>query len=276
MHDIFFFTDVHGMYELYRAAIDYCMEQDPECTIIFGGDAIDRGPDGYKIMKEMLDNSQILYLKGNHEDLFVHAAYVLKEKYDGPTNKAITENFLLDYIDYDLAVANSLMNGGINTLSDWIIDGMPMDIVEKISQLPLTFSYENIDFCHAGGRYKEFQRAARDEYDGQYVDKDDFMMLAWDRNYIGHGWETDRICVFGHTPVVCLPAKYYCADKSIRNAHPCAYTGLLDDRFNGRKIDMDTCAFTSEKLYVLNVLTMKAQGFKKNQNNVEKIEVIQF
>ena len=50
MHDIFFFTDIHGMYDLYRAIMDFCNEQDPEAMIIFGGDACDRGKDGYKIM----------------------------------------------------------------------------------------------------------------------------------------------------------------------------------------------------------------------------------
>ena len=39
MHDVFYFTDVHGCYDLYRAAMNYCLEQDPECTIIYGGDA---------------------------------------------------------------------------------------------------------------------------------------------------------------------------------------------------------------------------------------------
>lgn len=87
MHDIFYFTDIHGMYDLYRAIMDYCNEQDPEAMIIFGGDACDRGKDGYKIMKELLDNPQVLYLKGNHEDLFVHAAWYLMREYHDTLDK---------------------------------------------------------------------------------------------------------------------------------------------------------------------------------------------
>ena len=81
MHDIFFFTDIHGMYDLYRAIMDFCNEQDSEATIIFGGDACDRGRDGYKIMKELLANPRVVYLKGNHEDLFVKAAYEIKDEF---------------------------------------------------------------------------------------------------------------------------------------------------------------------------------------------------
>ena len=70
MHDIFTFGDIHGMYDLYKAIMDYCNEQDPEATIVFLGDACDRGKDGYRIMKDLLNHSNVVYLKGNHEDMY--------------------------------------------------------------------------------------------------------------------------------------------------------------------------------------------------------------
>ena len=57
-----------------NSAIKWCKEQDPECTIVYGGDAADRGPDGYRIIKELLNDPQIIYIYGNHEDLFIKAA----------------------------------------------------------------------------------------------------------------------------------------------------------------------------------------------------------
>lgn len=286
MHDIFYFTDVHGCYDLYRAAMDYCFEQDNAPIIIYGGDACDRGPNGYKIMKELLDNPQVMYLKGNHEDLFVHAAWAIKKGYEHQIDEDLVWSYLYneemsDYGNHDVQLC--LFNGGYQTLHDWMMDGMPMNFVDKIQHLPVTFSYENLDFCHAGGRYREFQKVARDEYDVQFINKDDFMMLVWDRNYLGQGWAPDRTCIFGHTPTPYLAAKYYGQDKSLANAHPCAYTGLLDDRFDGRKIDMDTGAFASGRLYVLNCLTMQAQGFRDidlgnneiRKHEIEKIECIQ-
>ena len=53
---IFYFTDIHGARPLFDEIMNYCHEQDDEAMIIFGGDAIDRGKDGYAIMKELLDN----------------------------------------------------------------------------------------------------------------------------------------------------------------------------------------------------------------------------
>ena len=165
-----------------------------------------------------------------------------------------------------------------------MLDGMPDKIIEQLIRLPVTFSYYNIDFCHAGGRYKEFQRVAKAEYDEKWPNFDDEFMLLWDRTYLGHGWETGRTCVFGHTPTPHLASKYYGRDKSLANVHPCAYVATLDDKHLGRKIDMDTGAIASGKLYVLNILTMRAQGFldldlgnnEIRKHEIEKIEVIQF
>lgn len=280
MHDIFYFTDIHGMYNLYRAVMDYCYEQDPEAIIIFGGDAIDRGKDGYRIMKELLNNPKVCYLKGNHEDLFVLAARFLINNYNLPLDDEHILSYLYHYeiADYGpVELQASLYNGGFNTLYDWMKDGMPQDIVDRVDHLPLTFSYGELDFCHAGGRYSEFARISQNEYNGTPISKSDKEMVIWDRNYLGQGWIPGRTCVFGHTPVIHLAAKYYGKDKSKANMHPCAYNATLDDKWTGRKIDMDTGAFASEKTYVLNCLTMKAQGFHQNVNNeIEKIEVIQF
>lgn len=283
MRDLFCFTDVHGMYDLYKAVMNYCIEQDPECSILYLGDACDRGPSGYRIMKELLDNPKVLYLKGNHEDMFVHAAWAIERTYHSAIDEDSISKYLLDceFHDWaDHAIRLSLYNGGYSTLHDWMLDGMPSEFINKINDLPLTFSYENLDFCHAGGNYKAFQQVSLNEYKGEPVDKDDMEMLIWDRNYLGQGWMLNRTCIFGHTPTNYLAAKYYGKDKSTANIHPCAYYATLDDKWTGRKIDMDTAAVFSGKAYVLNCLTMKAQGFKivdiEEKKNVKKIECIQF
>lgn len=287
MHDIFYFTDVHGNYPLFRAAMDFCMKEDPECTIIFGGDACDRGTSGYKIMKELLDNPQVVYIKGNHEDMFVDAAQLIKNDYHGEINEEQIEDYL-NRSAYrgcsTLPIQQCMYNGGYCTLKEWMLDGMPMNFVDKINRLPLTFSYEGIDFCHAGGDPKVFKRVADNEYNAIAPDKGDAEMVLWDRNWLGFGWIPNRTCVFGHTPTPFLPAKYYGQDKSIANAHPCKYVGLIDERLSGYRLDMDTGAINSGRLYVLNCLTMKAYGFKDTDfenkeirnHDVEQFEVIQF
>ena len=286
MHDIFYFTDVHGCYDLYRAAMDYCLEQDPECTIIFGGDACDRGSNSYKIMKELIANPQVVYIKGNHEDMFVCAALKIKKEYHDILDEEHILNFFKECKDNKdcSEIQLAVINGGLNTLKDWMLDGMPSDIVHDLVCLPVTFSYGYIDFCHAGGDYKTFQKVSEAEWNDKWPDDGDELMLLWDRVHLGQGWAPNRTCIFGHTPTTELAAKYYGRDKSLRNIHPCAYNATLDNKWTGRKIAMDTCSAFSGKLYVLNILTMQAQGFldldlgndEIRKHEIEKIEVIQF
>ena len=63
------FSDLHGNYNLWTKIKNYYA---PDDVLIFLGDACDRGPDGIKIMLEMLSDKRIIYLKGNHEDMFLN------------------------------------------------------------------------------------------------------------------------------------------------------------------------------------------------------------
>lgn len=64
MSRIFATSDLHGCGDLWDQIKTFLKEDD---KLIFLGDAADRGPDGLRIMQEMLADSRIVYLKGNHE-----------------------------------------------------------------------------------------------------------------------------------------------------------------------------------------------------------------
>lgn len=277
MHDIFFFTDIHGARPLFDAIMNYCYEQDPEATIIYGGDAIDRGRDGYAIMKELLDNPRVIYLKGNHEDMFCKAAHEIKDKleFSQPLVREEVKGEIYWCRNFDYryaAIQDSLYNGGLETLTDWVMDGMPMDLVDRVEHLPLTFSYGMCDFCHSAGLYKTFVRVADAEYNDDTVDPYAADYLLWGRTGLNIGWEPNRIAVFGHTPTPYL--EDYTNFKFPEGAE---ITPVLYNKTGpGWKLDMDTGAIFTGRAYVLNVLTMKAQGFENKDNHIEKIEMIQF
>lgn len=271
MHDVFYFTDIHGRWNLYKTLMNYCIEQDPNCTIIFGGDACDRGPDGYKIMKHLLADRQTIYLMGNHEDLFINSCDAIigyHAKNDELYSKLHSysrkeaENFLKTSFNPDILLSKS--NGGLDTLTDWLADGANEDFVDSIRKLPCTFSWENFDFCHAGSTYNEFKKVAEAEYNGTPVNYVSKNILIWDRNAIPLGWETGRICVHGHTPATFLPAKAYgSSEKIINTIHPACWGDLMGakDKRGGKKIDMDTGATFTGRAYVLNVRTANAICF---------------
>lgn len=273
MHDIFYFTDIHGSLDFYTAIKQWCFKQDKECTIIFGGDACDRGPNGYQIIKDMLNNPQILYLKGNHEDLFVQAAKELIEYYGDNLYNCHDENavdILINNCDtYNINL--HCRNGGYSTLRDWLLDGANEEIINKIDALPVTAVYNNIDFCHAGGVWSAFEDVNNAEYNDIHPTPWALDKCLWDRNSIAVGWPTDRICVHGHTPTVYLPRGIYGKNQKEKNAHPCAWQDHmgLRKKFSGWKIDMDTGAIFTNRAYVLNILTLVVYGFK-NENNIIK------
>ena len=273
MHDVFFFTDIHGQYPLFNAMRNWCYKQDEECIIIYGGDAADRGPDGYRIIKELLDDPRIVYIYGNHEDLFIKAADAIigayannDERYEFlhncDHNRAI---FILKDMSahYNEDVRLHIHNGGESTLLAWLEDGANEEIIDRLRNLPRTFSYENIDFCHAGSCYNAFKAVAEAEYNNTTRPWYDEEMLIWDRDGIALGWETNRICVHGHTPTIYLPARAYGRDKSESNIHPCSWHDMMGskDKRGGLKIDMDTGMTFTGRAFILNCLTMKATGF---------------
>lgn len=277
MHDIFTFGDIHGMYDLYKAIMDYCNEQDPEATIVFLGDACDRGKDGYRIMKDLLNHPNVVYLKGNHEDIFVKAARQIKQKMPNLKTKeeiGITLTRCKRDIENCEAIALSLYNGGKSTLTDWILDGMPMDIVEKLDNLQLTFVYDNYDFSHSAGVYKNFQKIHQLELHGQPIPDIDAEYLLWTRSHLDVPWAQNRIAVFGHTPVMEVYKSVFGENWPIGKAYvPFMYAS--EDQTAGWKICMDTCACAVNRAFVLDVLEGHSQGFEqKNDGTIEKIEVI--
>lgn len=280
MHDVFYFTDIHGEWELYKMMYDWCIKQDNECTIIFGGDAADRGKDGYKIIKHLLFTPQIVYLKGNHEDLFVNAAKelltynssIIHQIHNADDARAIIYRTIDNYNNH---TALHVYNGGMDTLIDWILDKAPTSIIDTLDNLYITYAYNNIDFCHAGGSPKAFQSVSNAEYKLMPIRAYDIKTCLWDRNCWSLGWEKDRICVHGHTPTIYLPSRFYgSTDKSEKTIHPVAWIGNSAPQYDGWKIDMDTGATFTGRAYVLNILTMRVYGFQKDKGLFEDWRII--
>ena len=98
-------SDLHGMYELYEKI---CAKLKPEDEVIFLGDAGDRGPDGWKLIRAILDNPQWIYLLGNHEDMLINAIDET-QAFDGRLDQGY---------DYLLSVHN----GGQQTILDCLKD----------------------------------------------------------------------------------------------------------------------------------------------------------
>lgn len=157
-------SDLHGNKIIYDKIIDYV--GDNELFIL--GDLCDRGSDGYAMIKDALSRSNITYIKGNHEELFVNAAWdIIQRSY------------------WTTAVDCHIVNGGTLTIIKWTEDGKPTDILNQLKNLSEYVVYKNdkynILLCHSGSQNN----------------------WLWDRSHFYENEELpeDLIIIHGHTPV---------------------------------------------------------------------------
>lgn len=231
----FYFTDVHGDKELFNRAMEIIGDN----HLIYGGDACDRGPHGYEIMKTLLSRPNTIYLKGNHEDMFVKAA---NEIYDAVKigkmseySKDLVEQApeILHYHHQWENIALSIYNGGLSTLTAWMDDGMPMNIPYAIDKRGVHFSYKKYDFCHAGCQPEVFIR-------NEWTDEELYNAI-WDRHHFNWAWRPNRVLVHGHTPIMNMSSKYRC-DRA-----PVVYAA-------GGKLNMDGGTYEfPHQLFVWNI-----------------------
>lgn len=170
-------SDLHGRKDLWLKANKEIFKEDD--VIYFLGDAADRGPDGWKLIKLLLDDPRVIYIKGNHEDMLIRAI-------ENPRNN-------LSLLE---------MNGGENTYIKYIYDAEENQkkYFSKLKELPLLIITQNdsgqiINLSHAG--YTPVYNPTEDD-------------LLWDRSHIKHEWpeEENSIVIHGHTPV-----RYLIGDK---------------------------------------------------------------
>ena len=180
MGRVFALSDIHGQRARWEQIKDYL---NPDDTLFFLGDAIDRGPDGFAIMKELLTDKRVTYLKGNHELLMEDALHEIR-KYEN-----LGEAFTL-----------WLQNGCYPTYKAWLDSGMNFSWIHILHNLPVEYTYinakaEEVRMSHAGftpGSPKA------DEWD-----------LIWNRKHFFDEIPTEykdchEIVVHGHTPTVYL------------------------------------------------------------------------
>ena len=172
-------SDLHGRYDLYEKVCAYLK---PDDIVYFLGDACDRGPDGWKLLKAIYNNPQWNYLMGNHEHMLMEA---MKEYLN-------IENFY-----YDNPLELYLYNGGLETLSGWINEGCPNYWIGKLNALPLievldTEEDERIILTHSG-------------YMPYTMEENDIETYLWNRSHMNlNRWPNfgkNLILIHGHTPV---------------------------------------------------------------------------
>jgi serine/threonine protein phosphatase 1 len=222
---VYAITDLHGRYDLWEQVKKFLK---PEDTVYYLGDAGDRGPEGWRLISALMQDPQVVYIKGNHEQIL---------------ENAIREYRQSDGLYQDWAIRLLATNGGMQTLYDWAsMTQEDYSYIGKLKHLPSYVSYTNeqgyhIWLSHSG--CPPFKNI-RDEY---VIPE---RLALWDRD---HCWvsewgveDLNMIIVHGHTPIPFFfegysdveiepGALWYCEDHKVcldTGAYASGYTVLFD------------------------------------------------
>ena len=229
------------MYDLWEQIRDFLQPND---RLIFLGDAIDRGPDGYKIMCEMLSDPRITYIIGNHEYMMYHALKEIRD--DNPAD--------LFYL--------WMYNGGEPTYNAWLWAGGNFNIISTLKKLPYKIEYQSANFnkiqlCHAGYTPKKRSEISSSLSEVEKYD------LVWNCTHFAEQIEQDNdIVIHGHTPVLSLKRKLDEFNNWASN--PIEYVvenGIMFYR-NNCKIDIDCGCVATGTATLLNLDTFETILFK--------------
>ena len=226
-------ADLHGNYNLWEQIKAFLKEDD---TLIFLGDAIDRGDRGFEIFMELLNDERVCYLRGNHEEMMVDAYLLQSEKGE----------FLKHWYK----------NGGKTTKAN--IDSLGLDwdtkkaLLHKVYQLPLWAQYTNENgdtfiLSHAG-------YTPGDYYDKMNKDQKE-NYLIWNRNHWNLPWSKDEkykqtIMVHGHTPILLMKQWGFNA------------SGLAPFWYDGNhKVNIDAATTNTGLAFLLNLDTYDYELF---------------
>lgn len=176
-------SDLHGMYDLYEQIDNFTQSDD---KIYFLGDAADRGPQGWKLIKALANNPKWIWIQGNHDAMLA---------------AAMREYASLDHIGPKCRLLFS--NGGKSTFNDWVADGADLYWAYYLESLPkyreLYLDGKTICLSHAG-----FTPCCPGE---NFLPSDE--ELLWNRDhYYCSWWPTgydNFYIIHGHTPIEYIP-----------------------------------------------------------------------
>lgn len=180
-------SDLHGNYELWSKIKNFLKEED---KLFFLGDAIDRGNRGFEILKEMLEDKRIIFLRGNHEQMMYDALI-------DNGHMAFTKDFT-----HWLKEGGDTTYNNINCL-DWKYKEK-LELILSIQNLPFQVKYRSkingmtFILSHAG-------YTPNDIFFSSSVQKRQDLLL-WGREHIVEQWPHIKelkttIMIHGHTPI---------------------------------------------------------------------------
>lgn len=189
---IYVASDIHGQYERYLNLIKILQDEDKLYVL---GDVIDRGPDGLKILQDLMKRKNVELLMGNHELMMLQSLNVF---FDGKNLERST----------DFAIWTQVRNGGMETYNKLKVEHLDeiKRIYDYLQSLYLIrrITVNKVQF-HLSHSFTIEEIKGDLKYEG--TSKEDVVEIVW-KSIFKNDYLTQRtfknpneIYVFGHVPV---------------------------------------------------------------------------
>lgn len=180
--------DIHGEYEMFQTLLKDYDETYQQLVLI--GDLLDRGARSKECLllgKQLVEEKRAIYLKGNHEDIFLRFLDDPEERYP---------NYILN--GGGETIESLLHTGAVAEYSpteiSMLIKSQYKELISFLRELPLYYEWYDYLFVHAGINLE------KDNW--QDTSERDFL---WIRKEFHEGKNhTNKTIVFGHTPAMYL------------------------------------------------------------------------
>lgn len=227
---VYCFADLHGNLNLFKQIKNFIQAEDKVFVL---GDVIDRGTEGWKILKEILKDDRFILLKGNHEQMLVNSG------------REFLKNERCLYGD-DIYL--HMNNGGLSTLLDWSKEKNAIEYLNLINKFPVYEQYINkngikIHLSHAG-------------FSPNNISGDEFDFL-WNRLHYKFRCliNPNELIVHGHTPIPLMIEDI----GEFRN--PPKYEGGACWYNNNQKVNLDLGTHWSKQIILFDLDTFDEHIF---------------
>lgn len=194
---IYVTSDLHG-YPLdnFKTLLNKAGFSDDDFCFVLG-DVIDRGPDGIKTLRWLMNQPNFELLLGNHEAMMLACNFVCDE---------ITDESIANLTGQKLGTYTTwLTNGGQQTLNE--LHALPKEerkyVFEYVREAPL---YETVT---AGSRDFLLTHSGLGSFDkNKKISEYSTFDLIWNRPNLNARYFDDIMTVFGHTPTLYYGPEY--------------------------------------------------------------------
>ena len=254
MANLYAMTDLHGCYKLWEKAKLFFKKDD---LIYYLGDALDRGPQSIQLFYALMEDSKVIFLKGNHEDLFYKEALKALE---------FCKSCSFSIEDYFYSIPDNFwfLNGGDQTFEQMNLNNF-MYIFNAIKNMPNSINIINknkqiLMLSHAGTHptYTQKELLKVEKFAGGPP-------LLWDREHILRNWPDDEkykntYIIHGHTPVYYAKKMLY---NPFLNQYDCEEDNGIIKYCNGHKFNLDMMSWETHMCVIFNLNTLKVEQIIK-------------